>query len=151
MTQMSETEAPKRRGRPPMGAGKRQNSSFRLAPAVRQRVADSAAAGGRSVSQEIERRVELSFQLEARIAEIEARAAETNTLREDVLGKFREAEELRSANRIAAIRTAGFRILREIDGTPSRVIISIAMLEGEADGFIGEQQINSGKSSGEAA
>ncbi len=61
---MSDQEQPKRRGRPPKyaGEGKRQNFSFRIRDKVRERLVDVVKETGRSLSEEIEWRIEKSFE-----------------------------------------------------------------------------------------
>src|SRR4051812_7138361 len=56
---------PKRRGRPPKyaGEGKRQNFSFRIRSSVRNQLIGAVAESGRSLSEEIEYRLEQSFEL----------------------------------------------------------------------------------------
>lgn len=62
---MSEAgERPKKRmGRPPKAPekGRRQNYTFRMSDSTRDQIIDAASKSGRSVSEEIERRVETSF------------------------------------------------------------------------------------------
>lgn len=53
-------EAPKKVGRPAKALGKRQSYAFRMNDPVRAVVAAAAEANGRSLSEEIERRVEQS-------------------------------------------------------------------------------------------
>ncbi|GEP06774.1 hypothetical protein [Methylobacterium oxalidis] len=56
--------APKKRmGRPPKAPekGRRQNYTFRMSDADRDRIIDAAARSGRSMSEEIERRIERSL------------------------------------------------------------------------------------------
>ena len=56
----------KRIGRPPKPAKARKsvNFTFRSRGDMRQKLRDAAALGGRSISEEIERRLDLSFQQE---------------------------------------------------------------------------------------
>jgi len=56
----------KRIGRPPKPAKERKsvNFTFRSRGDMRQKLRDAAALGGRSISEEIERRLDLSFQQE---------------------------------------------------------------------------------------
>jgi hypothetical protein len=63
---MSDQEQPKRRGRPPKyaGEGKRQNFSFRIRDAVRERLVKTVDETGRSLSEEIEWRIERSYEWE---------------------------------------------------------------------------------------
>jgi predicted DNA-binding protein len=60
---MTDQEQPKRRGRPPKyaGEGKRQNFSFRIRDKVRDRLIEAVADTGRTLSEEIEHRIEQSF------------------------------------------------------------------------------------------
>ena len=61
---MPENAQPKRRGRPPkyQGEGKRQNFSFRIRDVVRERLIAECQKSGRSISEEIELRLERSFE-----------------------------------------------------------------------------------------
>ena len=58
--------ARQRIGRPPKPAKERKsvNFTFRSRGDMRQKLRDAAALGGRSISEEIERRLDLSFQQE---------------------------------------------------------------------------------------
>jgi hypothetical protein len=47
---------------------------------------------------------------------------------------LRDAHAARSAARVEALRKAGYQIIREIDGTPRRVIVDLDTLLAEADG-----------------
>jgi hypothetical protein len=134
---MARNEQPKRpRGRPPKFAGvKRQNFNFRIIPATRQQVLDSAAASGRSLSEEIEHRIGQSFEYDTARADIDKARAETLALREDVRKMLREASAIRDAAHVQAIRAAGLVILRETEGRPTRVIVDIETLLAEADGL----------------
>ncbi len=60
---MTKSTKPSRMGRPPLSASQRKRSSvaLRLRPAMREKIEKAAADSGGSLSQEIERRLELSF------------------------------------------------------------------------------------------
>ncbi len=60
------SQSPKRRGRPPLRPGKTKRASFttRLTADLKQRLERDAAAEGRSLSEEIESRLERSFHVE---------------------------------------------------------------------------------------
>src|SRR5262245_53869292 len=115
------TDMPKRpRGRPPKyaGQGVRQNLAFRVTPQLRERLIERVKVTGRSLSEEIAYRVERDMNWE------DTREA-INELR------ARIAAEL-SAVRIEALRRAGFQILRETSGKPTRCIVDIDYLFAEA-------------------
>jgi hypothetical protein len=117
-------QPPKRpRGRPPKyaGEGKRQNFSFRITEKVRQRLIEAVKQSGRSLSEEIEYRIGLSFSFEEARGDFDKMRAETAAMR--------------SAARVEAIRAAGIQILREIEGRPTRVVIDLETLLAEADGI----------------
>jgi hypothetical protein len=59
------SKKPKKPGRPPRNAGKRlsKNRTFRLDPDFDRRLQDAAEASGVSISEEIMRRLEASFQI----------------------------------------------------------------------------------------
>jgi hypothetical protein len=61
---MTDQEPPKRKGRPPKyaGEGKRQNFSFRIRDKVREQLIAAVQETGRSLSEEIEHRLERSFE-----------------------------------------------------------------------------------------
>lgn len=67
-----EGDEPRRRGRPAKypGEGKRTTHTFRVREETRQRLIDAAAESGRSVSEEIEWRVEQSFGNEETITKL---------------------------------------------------------------------------------
>src|SRR5262245_41260061 len=116
-----EQPSPKRgRGRPRV-YGKRQNFNFRITKEMRERLIQSAIKHGSSLAEQIEFRFTSHFSREA--------------TKNDIMKMHAEAADARSAARIQAIREAGFQILREVEGSPSRVIVSIEMLLGEADGI----------------
>jgi len=82
---MEEEKQPKRRGRPPKyaGEGKRQNFSFRIRDAIRERLVAVVEKTGRSLSEEIEWRIEHSFEWEDQLGEFRAwRAKHTATMQE---------------------------------------------------------------------
>lgn len=63
---MAGKKATKKMGRPPLPPGERRRASmgFRPTPAIRRELEQTAFANGRSLSQEIEARLELSFAVE---------------------------------------------------------------------------------------
>ena len=100
---------------------KRNNLSFRTRAGLRERLEKAAAAGGRSVSEEIEHRLLRDFGWEATKADIDEMKA--------------RAAAWENSARIGAIRAAGLQILREISGRPTQVIIDLETLLAEADGL----------------
>jgi hypothetical protein len=124
ITKMTNPEQPRRkRGRPPKyaGEGKRQNFSFRITAKMRERLIAAVKESGRSISEEIEFRIGLSFSFEEAKGDIDKMRA--------------EMAAMRSAARVEAIRAAGIQILREIEGRPTRVVIDLETLLAEADGI----------------
>lgn len=118
---MTDIERPKRgRGRPKV-YGKRQNFAFRVTEETRARLIESAQQNGRSLSEEIEFRINRDFGWETSQTDIEA-IKHRALLWED-------------ASRVKAIRAAGLTILREIDGKPTRVIVDLDRLLSEAEGM----------------
>jgi hypothetical protein len=114
-------EMPKRgRGRPPK-YGKRRNFNFRLSEKARQALVESAEKTERSLSEELEFRVNRDLGWEAAKGDIEGMRA--------------RAAAWESAAMINAIRAAGLAILREIDARPVRVIVDLETLLAEADGI----------------
>jgi hypothetical protein len=88
---------------------------------LRERLEKAAAASGRSVSEEIEHRLNRDFGWEATKGDIDH-------MRE-------RAAAWEDASRIKAIRAAGLTILREIDGRPTRAVVELERLLAEADGI----------------
>lgn len=114
-------EQPKRgRGRPKV-YGKRQNFVFRVTEETKQRLIESATQAGRSLSEEIEFRINRDFGWEATKSDIEQIK--------------RDAVMWADTSRANAIRAAGLQILREIDGRPTRAIVDLETLLAEADGI----------------
>ena len=121
---MTEPEQPKsRRGRPPKyaGQGKRQNFNFRITPKLRERLIAAVTQSGRSISEEIEFRLDRDLNWE-----------ETKS---DIHKMLAEAAAIRSAARVQALRAAALMILRETEGRPTRVIVDLETLFAEADGL----------------
>jgi hypothetical protein len=117
---MAKQQKPKRRGRPAK-FGPRRNFNFRLSEKLHERLTDSAAKEGRSLSEELEMRINRDFAWEDAKGEIE-----TMTV---------QAAAALDAARVQAIRAAGLTILREITGKPTRVILDLETLLAEADGI----------------
>ena len=114
-------EQPKRvRGRP-RKFGRRQNFNFRLTDDLRERLIKSAEYWGRSLSEEIEFRINRDFGWEATKDDIDHMRARAAAWEED--------------SRIKAIRAAGLTILREIDGRPTRAVVELERLIATADGI----------------
>ena len=86
----------------------RRNFNFRLPERLHDRLVVSAKNAGRSLSEELERRVIDSFAFEDAKVDIESM-------------KTKAAAALDAAN-VMAIRAAGLTILREIEGRPTRAI-----------------------------
>ena len=108
------------RGRPPK-YGKRRNFNFRLSEKARQALIKSAERAERSLSEELEFRVNRDLSWESAKGDIEEMRA--------------RAAAWESASMINAIRAAGLAILREIDARPLRVIVDLETLHAEADGI----------------
>jgi hypothetical protein len=129
-------QSPKRRrgGQPkPPAERKRNNLTFRARDQLRADLEKAAAAAQRSVSEEIEYRLNAWAHIDQRRAEAEQRLAEARQF-------VREANAIRAAAHVQAIRDAGFSILREIEGSPSRVIITTERLLAESgSAFIPEE------------
>jgi len=117
-------QPPKRpRGRPPKyaGQGKRQNFSFRITEKMRERLIESVKQSGRSLSEEIEFRLNRDLNWEETKGDINKMLA--------------EAAAIRSAAHVQALRAAGLMILREIEGRPTRAVVDLQTLIAEADGI----------------
>ena len=108
------------------------NLTFRARDQLRTALESAAAASGRSVSEEIEFRLNRDFSWEAGKLRIEEMVAETKAQLD--------------ASRIQAIRQAGFQIVREVGGNVT-VNVSPELLLAEADGilrhgFVAEENID---------
>jgi hypothetical protein len=88
---------------------------------LRERLEQAAQASGRSISEEIEFRLQRDFGWQETRGGIEQMLA--------------QARAERSAARVHALRAAGLQILREIEARPTRVIIDLETLLAEADGI----------------
>jgi hypothetical protein len=117
-------ESKRKRGRPPKyaGEGVRQNFSFRITPKVRERLIAVVKQSGRSISEEIEFRLNRDLNWEDSKGDINQMLA--------------EAAAARSAARVLGLRAAGFLIVREIGGRPSRVIFDIEKMLAEGDAIV---------------
>src|SRR5215472_8749222 len=107
-------QPPKRlRGRPPKyaGEGKRQNFSFRITPDMRERLIAAVKQSGRSLSEEVEFRLNRDLNWEQ--------------TKGDIHKMFAEAAAIRSAAHVQALRAAGLMILRDIEGRPTRVVVDL--------------------------
>jgi hypothetical protein len=120
MTTNPPKQPKKKRGRPPK-FGKRRNFNFRLSEEARGRLVDSAHKEKRSLSEELEFRVNRDLNWEAAQGDIDQMKA--------------RAAAWENAAMINAIRAAGLAILREIDARPVRVIIDLETLLAETDGI----------------
>jgi len=117
-------QPPKRlRGRPPKyaGQGKRQNFSFRITEKMRERLIESVKESGRSLSEEIEFRINRDLGWEQ--------------TKSDINKMLAEAAAIRSAAYVHALRAVGLMILREIEGKPTRAVVDLQTLLAEADGL----------------
>lgn len=110
----------KPRGRPAK-FGPLRNFNFRHSEQLHERLTESAARGGRSLSEELERRITRAFAWEDTQADIEQM-------------KVQAAAALDAAN-VQAIRLAALTILREIDGRPTRVVIDLQTILEESRGI----------------
>src|SRR5215469_7496611 len=123
MTDQDQPPKKRPRGRPPKyaGQGKRQNFSFRITEKMRERLIESVKQSGRSLSEEIEFRLNRDLDWEETKGEINKMLA--------------EAAAIRSAAHVQALRAAGLMILRDIEARPTRVIVDLETLLAEADGI----------------
>lgn len=131
---MNEGHTPKRKRGRPRVYGTRANFSFRITEETKKRLIDSALKAGRSLSEEVELRINRDFGWEDTKSNIEK--------------MYAEAAATRDAAHVAAIRAAGLAILRDIDGRPTRVIVDLQTVLAEADGLA--RGLRSGFFQGEA-
>ena len=112
----------KRGGQPkPPSERKRNNLTFRARDQLKTALESAAAVSGRSVSEEIEFRLNRDFSWEAGKQRIEDMVAETKARLD--------------ASRLQAIRQAGFQIVRDAGGNVT-VNVSPELLLAEADGIL---------------
>src|SRR5262245_34781457 len=120
------SQRPKKRrpgGQPkPASVRKRNNLTFRVRDDLRERLARAAQDNERSISEEIELRLNRDFGWEQAKGDIEQMRA--------------KAAAALSAARVQALRAAGLLILRDIDGRPRRVVVDLESLLAEADGLL---------------
>jgi hypothetical protein len=126
---MTETPAKRAPGRPRRYAPGRQNLAFRVTPELRNRLIDAVKISGRSLSEEVEYRLERSHEIDQLRAEAKAQLAEAQAYAASARAEL-------DVKKILALRAAGFGILREISGKPTNVIISVSMLDAEAEGLM---------------
>src|SRR5262245_7783437 len=125
----------RRKPGPPAKYGRRPTLTVRLQLPLYRTIKESAAAHGKSISEEIESRLETLADLETARRELEQMRAVTTKEYAAAASVLKDAGEVRSAARVQALRAAGLVILREIEGRPSRVILDIETLLAEADGI----------------
>jgi hypothetical protein len=119
---MNQPKKRKRGGQPkPPAERKRNNLTFRARDQLKAALESAAAASERSVSEEIEFRLNRDFSWEAGKQRIEQMIAETKAQLD--------------ASRIQAIRQAGFQIVRDGSGDVT-VNVSPELLLAEADGIL---------------
>lgn len=143
------TKKVKRKPGPPARYGYRPTLTIRLTEPVYEAIKAAATAHGKSLSEEIEDRLGTVAALDAAQRHLEEARQEAAELRRAAIemheiarSLVREAHAARGAARVQAYRDAGFRILREIEGKPMRVIISTETLDAEAgvtQGFISDE------------
>ena len=112
----------KTRPGPTQGLREAAKLQFPRTEETKQRLIESAMRNGRSLSEEIEFRINRDFGWEATKSDIEVMK--------------RQALAWADASRAQAIRAAGLQILREITGKPTRVIVDLETLLAEADGIM---------------
>jgi len=117
---MTDDEPKRGRGRPKV-YGKRQNFAFRITDETKQRLVDSAARNGRSLSEEIEFCINHSLNWQA--------------TKQDIEEIKRRTQVWADTFHASRIRAAGLQILREIEGKPTRAIVDLETLLAEADGI----------------
>jgi hypothetical protein len=103
---------------PPARYGYRPTLTIRLQEPLYEAIKRAAERHGKSLSEEIEDTLEA--------------AREVERDREEARQILREATAARRAHRVQALREAGFRLLRESDGTVN-VVVPVELLHAEAD------------------
>jgi hypothetical protein len=116
-------------GRPPKAAERRTDTiTFRVRGSLGDQLRKTAAKSERSLSDEIEDRLEQSFALEAKKDDRDKMHAEAKAT-------LAEAKAALDAARIQGIRKAGAQIVREAGGKVT-VNVSPELLLAEADGIL---------------
>ena len=95
--------------------------NFRMSEGLRRRLTESAEKAGLSLTEEAELRLNRDFAWEAG--------------KQDIEEMKRNSAKLRDTEHLIALRLAGFQILRETDGRPTRVVVDLQSLLAEADGI----------------
>jgi hypothetical protein len=95
--------------------------NFRMSEGLRQRLTESAEKAGLSMTEETELRLNRDFAWEAS--------------KQDIEEMKRDTAKLRDTEHLIALRLAGFQIMRETDGRPTRVVVDLQSLLAEADGI----------------
>jgi hypothetical protein len=119
----------KRKPGPPARYGYRPTLTVRLQEPLYEVIKKAAAKHGKSLSEEIEDRLEAARDIDQLRAEAEQRLAEARQM-------AREASTIQDAAHVAAYRAAGLLLLRDVEGNPTRVIVSVDMLKAEGDNFL---------------
>jgi hypothetical protein len=124
----------KRKPGPPARYGYRPTLTIRLQEPLYEDNKAAALAHGKSLSEEIEDRLQTVADLETAKRQLEDMRENTTKMHAMAASVLRDAHAARSAARVEALRKAGYQIIREIDGTPRRVIVDLDTLLAEADG-----------------
>src|SRR5262245_20537968 len=132
---MAAKKKARRKPGPPARYGRRPTLTIRLQEPVYRTIQQSAAEHGKSLSEEIEDRLETSLDLETARLQLEEMREATTKMHAMAASVLSDAARERTTARVQAIRAAGLAILREIEGQPTRVIIDLETLLAEADGI----------------
>jgi predicted DNA-binding protein len=124
----------KRKRGPPARYGRRPTLTIRLQEPNYEVIKAGAAEHGKSLSEEIEDRLETVEDLETARRQLEDMRAATTKMHSLAARLLREAAAERSAARVQTVRMAALMLLREIEGRPTRVIVDLETLLREADG-----------------
>jgi hypothetical protein len=127
---MAAPKETKRKGRPPKyaGEGKRQNFSFRIRDKTRERLIATVAETGRSLSEEIEYRIDQSFQWEDAFGDVRAYRETKMAEVKAIMDREREMSEARLA-RQKALGGAQFLDEEAAKRPPSSHVIADDTLE----------------------
>jgi hypothetical protein len=115
---------------------------FRATPEVLEAIKEAVQRSHRSLSEEVEWRLEMSVHFDKQRAETEALHAAAQAAFADAKATLAKSADILEANRIQALRLAGHRILREVDGTATRaLILPISKIEAEAEAMLRSEAI----------
>jgi hypothetical protein len=126
----------KRKPGPPARYGRRHVLTIRAQQHVYRAIQRAATAHGKSLSEEIEDRLETGLDLETARHQLEQMREATTKMHAMAASVLSDAAEERSAARVMALRLTGFELLRSVEGKPTRITVDVGLLRSETDSFL---------------